>query len=156
MSDRTLLILRGLPGSGKSTLARVMADCASEWMTKRALGPDNIICEADTYFMEDGVYRYNHDRIKEAHITCRAKANVLMEAGAPLVIVSNTNTQAWEFADYTLMAEEHGYRVHTVVVENRHRGESSHGVPNKTVESMKERFEVELGPEANHEMDDNR
>jgi predicted kinase len=143
MSERTLLILRGLPGSGKSTLARVLADRESG-----GLGPEAIICEADAYFMEDGVYRYNPENIKEAHIACYAKARVLMEAGAPLVIVSNTNTQAWEFADYTLMAKQQGYLVHTVVVENRHGGETSHGVPDKTVESMKERFEVELGPEA--------
>lgn len=44
--------------------------------------------------------------------------------------------------DYIRMAAEHGYRVHSVIKENRHRGESTHGVPDSACNKMEDRFEV--------------
>jgi len=42
------------------------------------------------------------------------------------------------------MAKRYGYRIHTIVVENRHGGENVHGVPSDKLEIMKNRFEVKL------------
>jgi malonyl CoA-acyl carrier protein transacylase len=56
----------------------------------------------------------------------------------------NTFTREWEFEDYIKLAKQNGYRVHSIIVENRHDGKSVHGVPDETIQKMKDRFEVKL------------
>ena len=46
--------------------------------------------------------------------------------------------------DYYKLAEQHGYTVFSVIVENRHNGKNVHGVPQDKLEIMKERFQVKL------------
>jgi phenolic acid decarboxylase len=58
--------------------------------------------------------------------------------------VSNTFTQEWEMETYYKMAETWGYRVFSVIVENRHGGVNQHGVPEDKLEIMKNRFEIKL------------
>jgi hypothetical protein len=45
---------------------------------------------------------------------------------------------------YYLLAEELGYMVVSMIVENRHGGKNVHGVPEDRLEIMKNRFEVKL------------
>jgi hypothetical protein len=45
---------------------------------------------------------------------------------------------------YYLLAEELGYMVVSMIVENRHDGKNVHGVPEDKLEIMKNRFEVKL------------
>jgi hypothetical protein len=60
------------------------------------------------------------------------------------VAVSNTFTQEWEMQPYYDLAAKYGYRVHSLIVENRHGGENSHGVPEEKLDQMEDRFEVKL------------
>jgi hypothetical protein len=60
------------------------------------------------------------------------------------VVVSNTFTQEWEMDTYYELAEKYGYRVHSVIVENRHNGMNVHGCPGDKIEQMKNRFETRL------------
>jgi hypothetical protein len=59
-------------------------------------------------------------------------------------VVSNTFTQEWEMDPYYKLAEQYGYRVYSLVVENRHMGVNQHGVPTDKLEQMKNRFEIKL------------
>jgi predicted kinase len=45
---------------------------------------------------------------------------------------------------YIDMAAEHGYKVFTIVVENRHGGVNEHNVPEQVLENMCNRFEIKL------------
>jgi hypothetical protein len=45
---------------------------------------------------------------------------------------------------YYLLAEELGYRVTSMIVENRHDGKNIHGCPDDKIEQMKTRFEISL------------
>jgi hypothetical protein len=67
-----------------------------------------------------------------------------MNLGYKRVIVSNTFTQEWEMKPYYEMAEEYGYRVYSLIVENRHSGVNEHGVPDETLEKMENRFQLKL------------
>ena len=67
-----------------------------------------------------------------------------MENKRKRVVVSNTFTQEWEMQSYYELAEKYGYRVHSLIVENRHGGVNEHGVPEDKLEIMKNRFEVKL------------
>ena len=127
----TLVLLRGLPGSGKSTAAKLF-DKAPHF-------------EADMYFMgADGDYQFDVSKIKDAHNWCRHSTMDAMKKGYPIVVVSNTFTQEWEMEAYYLLAEELGYRVVSMIVENRHSGKNIHGVPDDKLEIMKNRFEIKL------------
>jgi energy-coupling factor transporter ATP-binding protein EcfA2 len=126
---KELILLRGLPGSGKSTLAK-------------SLGGKHF--EADMYFVRDGEYQFDGTKLKEAHEWCRSSVGGLMINEEPKLVVSNTFTQEWEMKPYFDLARNYGYRVHSLIVENRHGGVNEHGVPEDKLEQMKNRFEVKL------------
>jgi hypothetical protein len=60
------------------------------------------------------------------------------------IVVSNTFTQEWEIEPYFKLAEQYGYKVFTIVVENRHGGINQHGVPDEVLTKMRDRFEFKL------------
>ena len=60
------------------------------------------------------------------------------------IVVANTFTEEWEMEKYFEIAERYKYRVHTLVVENRHGGENVHGVPDEKVNQMRNRFNIKL------------
>jgi hypothetical protein len=45
---------------------------------------------------------------------------------------------------YYKLADKYGYRVYSLIVENRHGGVNEHGVPADKLEQMKNRFEIKL------------
>ena len=132
---KTLYLLRGLPGAGKSTLASQLADSHFE---------------ADMYFTnENGQYVFNPSEIKKAHEWCQNQVNTAMILNHTTgvnesIVVSNTFTQSWEMEPYYKLAESYGYRVFSIIVENRHGGENQHGVPEDKIEAMRVRFEFRL------------
>ena len=111
---KELFLLRGLPGAGKTTLAK-------------SLGGMHM--EADKYFMDEGEYKFDPSKTRDAHAWCQNAAKVWMTNSVPKVVISNTFTQEWEMDYYFELAKEHGYRVYSLVVENRHGGVNEHGVP---------------------------
>lgn len=126
---KELILLRGLPGSGKSTFAEVIG---------------GFRCEADMYFMEDGGYKFDITRIEKAHRWCKEQCESFMVREKPKVIVSNTFTQEWEMEAYYELAKTYGYKVTSLIVENRHGGENIHNVPAPTLGNMRNRFEIKL------------
>jgi hypothetical protein len=61
-----------------------------------------------------------------------------------VIVVSNTFTQEWEMKPYFEMADQHDYKVFSIVVENRHGGINEHNVPEETLTLMRNRFEINL------------
>jgi hypothetical protein len=45
---------------------------------------------------------------------------------------------------YFDLAEKYGYKVYSLIVENRHGGVNEHGVPEDKLELMRKRFEISL------------
>ena len=127
---KTLILLRGLPGAGKSTFAKTLG---------------GIILEADQYFIDPATQEYKFDgsKLKDAHMDCQNKCAEWMKVGYQIT-VSNTFTQEWEMEAYYKLAEQYGYRVYSLIVENRHGGINEHGVPEEKLEQMRNRFEVKL------------
>jgi len=133
-----LFLVRGLPGSGKTSFATHI------WN-------EYAICEADQYFYDkEGNYNFDPSKIKDAHAWCKNKVETMMgdhqlnEQYYPEIAVSNTFTQEWEMKDYFDLADKYGYKVVSLIVENRHGGKNVHGVPEDKLEIMKNRFEIKL------------
>jgi adenylate kinase family enzyme len=133
--EKILYIVRGIPGSGKSTFAKTLG---------------GIHIEADQYFMDgEGNYNFDGSKIKLAHEYCRAQTGAWMssdglQVNVDKIVVSNTFTQEWEMEPYFELAKKYGYKVFTVIVENRHGGTNEHNVPEDKIEQMKNRFSIKL------------
>ena len=138
MSDKMLILLRGLPGAGKSTFANHM------WSPY-------LICEADQYFYDkEGNYNFDADKLHLAHAWCQNKVKTMMQDNLrnpqfyPEIVVSNTSTTEKELEPYLLLAKQYDYNVVSLVVENRHGNKNVHGVPDETLTKMKNRFNLKL------------
>ena len=127
--EKILYIVRGIPGSGKSTFAKT-------------LGGEHY--EADMFFIKDSEYKFDGSKIKLAHNWCMIQTQKAMADDEPKIVVSNTFTQEWEMETYFKLAEENGYKVFTIIVENRHGEINQHGVPEDKIQIMKDRFEIKL------------
>lgn len=136
---KELILLRGVPGSGKSTAARLL------WAGDA--GTSHF--EADMFFIENGKYKFEGSKIRDAHDWCKDNVEHAMllnhtTGNYPRIIVSNTFTQEWEMETYYELAKLWGYTVFSLIVENRHSGINQHGVPEDKVEQMRNRFEIKL------------
>jgi predicted kinase len=128
--EKSLIVIRGIAGCGKSTFAELLET--------------SFICTADDYHIINGKYDWKPENVAMAHTKCQNKCESLMKAGAFKVVVANTSTTVKEMQPYYDMAKKYGYRVFSVIVENRHNGVSEHNVPEETLQKMRERFDVKL------------
>jgi hypothetical protein len=62
----------------------------------------------------------------------------------PEIVVSNTSTMVKEMQPYLDLAQQYGYRVVSLIVENRHGSKNVHNCPEETIERMRDRFEISL------------
>ena len=132
-----LILLRGLPGSGKSTLAKTI-------LQLRSTDEPEVLSADDFFEDKEGDYNFDPTKLKEAHNYCQFRCSERMRQQKARIVVANTFTQEWEMDEYFKMAERYNYRVHTVIVENRHGNENVHGVPEDKLQQMKDRFQIKL------------
>ena len=123
-----LYAFRGLPGSGKTSFAKSL----------------NLkFFEADQYFEKFNDNKYDFKLLKKAHQYCYQSVKEELENGRS-VIVSNTMTSEEEVLEYYSLAKELNVKFVSVILENRHNGESIHNVPISSIEKMKKRFDIKL------------
>lgn len=127
---KDLFLLRGVPGAGKSSMASILSPAFN--------------IAADDYFDEVHGGKFVPSELKDAHAWCQDMVEEWMSFDKPVIAVANTFTRAWEMEYYRTLAKEYGYRVHSIIVENRHGSESLHQVPPETVAKMADRFEIKL------------
>lgn len=132
-----LILLRGLPGSGKTTLGEIILQFPGS--------TTNNVLSADNFFIDDkGNYNFDVTLLKQAHNDCNLKCAEMMKHEVSRIVVANTFTEEWEMEKYYEMAERYKYRVHSLIVENRHNGKNVHNVPDDKLVQMKKRFNVKL------------
>lgn len=132
-----LILLRGIPGCGKTTLGNTIL------LTNQLNSQD--VLSADNFFInEKEEYIFDFSKLKEAHNDCQVKCAERMRNQFSKIVVANTFTQEWEMDPYFTMAERYNYRIHTVIVENRHGNKNIHNVPDEKIEQMIGRFDIKL------------
>ena len=103
------------------------------------------MCSADDYFTtRNGEYLWSADKVNLAHDWCIRKCRRFMKAQINRIIICNTNTTEKEMKPYMDLAKQFGYKVFSIIVENRHGNASVHNVPEETLKKMKKRFEISL------------
>jgi predicted kinase len=136
-NEGELILLRGIPGSGKTTLAKILLQI-------RVTDEPEVLSADDFFENENGEYNFDASKLKEAHNYCQFRCSERMRQQKAKIIVANTFTQEWEMEIYYEMAKRYNYRVHTLIVENRHGSENIHDVPAEKIKQMKKRFEIKL------------
>lgn len=136
---KTLILLRGLPGAGKSTLAGYFS-----WLTQDGENTDMSTHAADDYMLTNGTYQFDSTKLEECHVNCQNAVEKDMVSDVPLIVVHNTLTTEKEIEPYYYFAQRYGYRVHSLIVENRHEGKNLHQVPEGTIMKMRNRFSIKL------------
>lgn len=106
MSEKTLIVIRGLPWTGKSTRAKELA------------GETGLIYSTDDYWYQvnkpdkPDEYSFNHRMLHHAHKWNQLRAQRSIDMGEPLIIIDNTNTTAKEFCcDYSKYAHYQDYKI---------------------------------------------
>ena len=153
MTNKNLILVRGVSGAGKTTIAGILNTSARS----RSFSTDDmfIVPGCEVCSDDDGIehecigyqsrYVFEPSRLPEYHAATVDKVHSAIKMDdVDLIVVHNTFTQKWEMDKYIKLADEYGWTLHTIVVENRHDSKSIHNVPEYSIEKQKERFEVVL------------
>lgn len=145
--DRQVLILQGVSGSGKSTFARDV----EQRLERRTMVT---VCSADSYFEQDGQYRFDVAKLGDAHATCFRDFCDNLSWGTNLVVVDNTNTTTMEIAPYMLavaaanLSLPAGYKYTARIVRfacddlEAAAQRNAHGVPLRGIVGQAQRIEA--------------
>ena len=138
---KVLYIVRGLSGSGKSSIARELVN--DVWYSESESFVKDFY-SADDYFTDKhDNYNFDPNKLKEAHEQCQQNVEIAMQKPCVYkVAVANTFSQAWEAEPYFKLAEKYDY--HPFVLECQNDFGNIHGVPQKSIDAMKERWEDRL------------
>lgn len=132
ISMKTLVLVRGIPGAGKTTFAQFLSQ-------------EIPVISADDYFYDkDKKYLFNIEELNRAHMCSQLCAETMMEKNINKICVANTFTTQKEMQPYFDLANKYGYRVFSIIIENRHGNSSIHNVPDETIINMKKRFNITL------------
>lgn len=147
MLTKNLTILRGLPGSGKSTYCRDKFPglTPSRWAPPK-WSPLSI--SGDHFFTSmSGEYNFDPTKIGEAHTAARCDLITAMVNEVEQIVVDNTHSRKWEYADTILLAKSFGYKIDVIDLfdggcsDERLAERNTHGVPLEKITAMRERWE---------------
>lgn len=143
--SKIVYILRGLPGAGKSNIAAQIEDIYT-W-DKDAKGV--IVCSADKYFVQNGQYLFDINKLGAAHAQCRQIFSDAIIGNYDCIIIDNTNTTHKEFKFYKDEGLKAGYQVQIITVGEFseealaiYAARNVHGVPIEKLKLMRDRFQL--------------
>lgn len=129
-----IFIIRGLPGSGKTTVGTQLAQHGS-------------LVEANDYFYgDDGVYRFNPERLPDAHADCLARFNDRIGLwrrhrlfNQTHICVANTFVKIAHMQPYFDLCNK--LELPFAVIECKGNFKSIHNVPQHTIDRMRREWE---------------
>ena len=123
-AKQELLLIRGIPGSGKSTIAKTYEAYKH--------------FEADMYFIDNEMYRFNHKLLTASHEWCQEQTRKALVAGHS-VVVSNTFIKLWEMRRYEVMAKQLSIPLRVIVARGKYK--SIHDIKPEKINQMRRNFE---------------
>lgn len=126
-------IMRGVQGSGKSTLARKLIEGGG------------IIHSTDDFFLVDGEYRFNPQKLGEYHNRNYQNFCRSLRDNVPIVVCDNVNAKRWHFERYANSARNAGYIVAFLIMPHPNPEVAAkrtvHNVPSQTIRRIIEEWE---------------
>lgn len=145
-TQKLTIVLRGLPGAGKTFIAnKYLSHIMHAFDT-----PNSIILSSDDYFITNGVYQFDKDKIQEAHKWNWERFRAEVEKETPLIIIDNTNIRKFHYAHYLDYASRHNYLTLVAIIPhnettNKELSERNiHNVSQESIRIMRKNFEWEL------------
>ena len=132
-TKKYLYLVRGLPGSGKTTLVNSIKQAG------------DVSVAADDFMVNDGgEYVFDWRKLGDSHKSTQRTVEDSMKENITRIFVHNTFIKEEESKPYFDLARKYTYQVFSIIVENRHGGESIRAVPTETLEKYRQRFEISL------------
>jgi len=133
-TEKSLILLRGLPGAGKTTLAHLLSENKYP------------VFSIDDYFIDtkSGVYKFNFAQNHLAYKQCETNTEDAMTKGVPKIFIHNTLTLDWEIEPYFKLAQKYLYTVFVATVENWHNSKNDHAISEEQIKKMAEKYKVKL------------
>jgi len=139
--QKKLIILRGLPGSGKTELA-------NDLLKKNKNGQ---IFSVNDFFINDGKFKYDTSKAKEAHLWNQSRAENAMKEGCSLIIINNPNVRKWEARPYVESGIKYGYIIEFIETNSVWKNDvyelskrDVHNVPIEVIKKMKNQWEKDF------------
>uniref|UniRef100_A0A915BJQ6 Smr domain-containing protein n=1 Tax=Parascaris univalens TaxID=6257 RepID=A0A915BJQ6_PARUN len=133
-----LLLMRGVPGSGKSYLARELL-----------AGTNGVVHSTDNYFIENGVYTFDANKLQEFHLRNLKEAKNAMSNGIKPIIIDNTNIYARHMQAYITQAVKFLYEIYFVEPQTEWKMEANecarrntHSIAVEKISYLLETFEA--------------
>jgi predicted kinase/2'-5' RNA ligase len=131
---KTMYIMRGLPGSGKSSLADSIVG-------------NGVKFGADDYFEQDGEYKFDHDKLPNAHLWTQRRASDAAKIGTSPIVIDNTNVTRHDIKPYVQIAKDNGYDIQIAMPKTPWMTDASelakrnqHGASQEVIENMMEQW----------------
>jgi NEDD4-binding protein 2 len=94
--------------------------------------------------MVEGKYIWKSENVGKSHLKCQNKCATLMREKVEKIIIANTSTTEKELKPYYDLAIAYGYKVFSIIVENRISSKNIHNVPEETIMNMRKKFNIKL------------
>ncbi len=123
-----VFIMRGIQGAGKSTYA------------KNNLPNDSIICSADSFRMQNGIYVYKSQDTENVHNNClNLFATSLIFHPNRTLVVDNTNINTYDFLPYYKLSQAFNKTPQIILLmtdPNTAYLRNTHNVPENTIQYL--------------------
>lgn len=135
MDTKSLILVRGIPGAGKSTFGSLITEHQGT-----LIDLDHCLYKDVT----DEEVLYEELDLDTCQKDCRRRCEMSMVKRHKLIVVCNPFVQDWELEPYMELARRFGYRVFSIVVEQRHDDVVECDVPEEIIDKMYDRFSIRL------------
>jgi predicted kinase len=113
MTNKRLFICQGVSGSGKSSVAKMLAQS----ILCSETGETVSIRSTDELFMENGVYKFDQNKLGGYHGKNQFLVEKDMNDGVDVIVVDNTCCKNRDARPYILMARKHNYSITVIRVD---------------------------------------
>jgi len=102
VSEKELIILRGVPGIGKNNYV------LNEELCKKGI---YAVVANDDFFIKDGKYVFEREFLNKSNAWAFDQFLTYLELDVPRIYIANFNNKIWNYSNYIKLATSKGYKI---------------------------------------------